>query len=231
MGIDAYTKLLLHCDGADGSTTFIDSATGKSVSVSNGSPQIDTAQFKFGGASLLLANASSDQIRLADHDDWNFGSGDFTVDFWIRIPANPGGSKGIISQYTSGYFRIVMLNGSKIYWDCNAGGTARWELSGNTVISNDTWTHVACIRYGNTQTIYVGGVAQTATGSYTGSLDNLSDPFNIGYDAAFGTLSCWLDEIRVSKGIARWTANFTPPTKAYGYTPNVGFSGFSPYIF
>jgi len=214
-GIDSYTKLLLHCDGADASTTFIDSATGKTVTVSSGSPQIDTAQAKFGTGSLLLANATSDQIRLADSADWNFGSGDFTVDFWIRIPANPGASNGIISQYTAGFFRIVMVSGSKIYWDCTAGGSSRWELWGNTVISDNTWAHVACVRYGNTQKIYVDGVAQTSTGNYAGALDDLSGPFNIGLDAGFGVLSCWLDEIRVSKGIARWTTNFTPPTRAY----------------
>jgi hypothetical protein len=228
-GLDSYTKLLLHCDGADASTTFVDSATGKSVAVSVGSAQLDTAQYKFGTASLLLANATSDQIRTADHDDFNFGSGDFTVDFWIRIAADPAASRGILSQNNAGYFRIAMITGSKIYWDCNAGSAERWALSGNTVIANNAWTHVACIRYGNVQTIYVGGVAQAATGAYAGSLDNLTDPFNIGYDAAFGTLSCWLDEIRVSKGIARWTANFTPPASPYGL--GGGFSGGQPWIF
>jgi len=74
---DSYTKLLLHMDGADGSTTFTDEA-GHTVTA-NGNAQIDTAQNVFGGASGLF-DGSSGYLTVPDSEDWNFGTGDFTFD-------------------------------------------------------------------------------------------------------------------------------------------------------
>src|SRR3990167_5725818 len=75
---DSYTQLLLHCDGVDAATTFTDEI-GKAVTA-NGNAQIDTAQKKFGTASGLF-DGTGDYLSLADSDDWNFGAGDFTIDF------------------------------------------------------------------------------------------------------------------------------------------------------
>jgi len=228
-GIDSYTKLLLHCDGADASTTFIDSATGKAISVV-AHAQVDTAQSKFGGASLLLDSGTDDGLTTPDHEDWNFGSGNFTIDFWIRIAGDPGATRNILSQETAGYLRIAMLSGRKMYWDCYAGAGGAWNNEATTLIATDTWTHCAFVRYGNVQTMYIGGVAQASPGSFNGSLDNLTGLLKIGTGLTVG-LPCWLDEIRISKGIARWTANFTPPTAPYSVVSKAAIGIGNPYIF
>src|SRR5690554_3988242 len=90
-GNDSFVKLLIHADGSDGSTTFTDdSATGHTVTTS-GSAQVDTAQSKFGGASALFAAGGSDYLAVADHPEFDIGTGDFTVDLWFRINAfTPG---------------------------------------------------------------------------------------------------------------------------------------------
>ena len=83
VGIDANTVLMLHFNGNDGSTNFVDSSFGNRSVTANGNAQIDTAQSKFGSASGLFDGAG-DYLSLADSDDWNFGSGDFTIDSWVR---------------------------------------------------------------------------------------------------------------------------------------------------
>lgn len=84
-GNDQYTKLLLHCDGADASTTFTDaSQAAHGNATPNGNAQVDTAQSKFGGASALF-DGTGDFLSYADHADWHFGSGDFMADFWVRF--------------------------------------------------------------------------------------------------------------------------------------------------
>src|SRR3990167_8969973 len=79
---DSYTKLLLHGDGSDASTTITDEI-GKTVTAV-GNAQLDTAQKKFGTASILL-DGTGDYATVPDSDDWNFGAGDFTIDFWVRF--------------------------------------------------------------------------------------------------------------------------------------------------
>ena len=79
---DSYTKALLHMDGSDGSTTFTDESG--TTWTANGNAQIDTAQSKFGGASGLFDGAS-DYLQTPYTADHNTGTGDFTIDQWIRF--------------------------------------------------------------------------------------------------------------------------------------------------
>ena len=81
---DSYTKALLHFDGADASTTITDES-GKTWTPA-GTAQIDTAQYKFGTASLLL-DGNSDLVYLADSSNWDVTADatDYTIDFWIKF--------------------------------------------------------------------------------------------------------------------------------------------------
>ncbi len=79
--------LLLHCDGADASTTFID-ATGRHQVTVAGNAQVDTAQSKFGGASALFDNNSSSSLTLDGSTDFVFGTGDYTIDFRVRFDSS-----------------------------------------------------------------------------------------------------------------------------------------------
>lgn len=229
-GIDSYTKLMLHFDGTDGGTTFTDSATAKVATV-HGNANTDTAQKKFGTASGLF-DGTGDYVDFADSADWGYGTGDFTIDFWIKFNSTSG-TQYVYNQ-TSGASDYI-----KIYHDATHGWQLR-VLTGGVVkvsfgetsspISGTSWHHVALVRYGNAWTLYEDGISvATATDA-----DAVGD---------YGTLRLgeyvngWLDELRVSKGIARWIAGFTVPTQAYGNASNyflVGFKrplqGVKPYI-
>lgn len=215
---DTYTKLMLHCDGADASTTFTDEI-GKTVTA-NGNAQIDTAQSKFGGASGLF-DGTDDYLSIPDSDDWNFGIGDFTIDFWVRF-ASVSGEQAFFEQYVNGntYNIFYKTAAGSLVFQSNDGGVIKGDYTYAWSPSINTWYHIAVVRSGSSGYLFVDGVsvgtASTAFGSNT--LPDLAAAVKIGMWSGAGgpwNLNGWIDELRVSKGIARWTANFTVATSAY----------------
>jgi len=218
-GNDSKALFLLHGEGADASTTFTDSSQYARAFTPTGNAQIDTAQFKFGASSMLF-DGSGDYLTCADSADFNLGTGDFTLDFWIR-PNSPGTCRvftfGRDETSPGGCFQIALVTSTTMRFEIrNDAGSA--QASGNTTLTNGAWSHLALVRSGNTFTLYVNGVSSltlTDSGSYSAQADG----FTFGarrlassFDQAF---TGWFDEIRFST-MARWTADFTPPTKAYG---------------
>lgn len=226
LGNDIYTKQLFHFDGADASKVIADSSASKRDGTANFDAQVDTAQYKFGYASLLLDGTGA-FVTVADHDDFNFGTGSFTIDTWVRINALPseGASATLVSQYASGtsFWRLHFLMG--------AGGTARIKLEYQTTsyaddIQSDViepggaWMHVAASYDEATGyfDIYLNGSRVChSQGTYSGvsHMPDVAANLVIGAHNGGSLLNGWMDELRISKGIARWTANFTPPTAAY----------------
>ena len=225
-GNDSSVASLLHMEGVDASVVFNDSANGSGHTwTPRGTAQIDTAQFKFGAASGLF-DGNSDWIDTPDHADWNFGSGDFTIDFWVRFAVVPtsGNIQVIVSQWkdASNYWDLFLYNnGGVIQWWVNVvtgGVTLVTVTKSAATIDADTWYHVAFVRYGNIWRFFQGGVQ---CGTDVTDTDAVGDYAGLLYIGKLGTnatpyyFNGWLDEFRISKGIARWTAGFTPSTEAY----------------
>ena len=220
-GNDANTKFLLHGDGADASTTFTDasSAAHGSGTVS-GNSQVDTAQSKFGGASIL-GDGAGDGITWADSADWDFGSGAFTIDCWIRQPSTKSASEFFIAQSagaTAGSSFLLKIGATNVVIAAVVQSNVGIEVTGTTSIAANTWYHVAFIRTGDTLKLFIDGTQEGGNVSFTGSVDNSTAVLGIGslgsFTASLG-FNGWVDEVRISKGIARWTTTFTPPTAAY----------------
>lgn len=215
---DAYTKSLLHLDGADGSTTITDESGKTWTAV--GTAQIDTAQSVFGGASLLL-DGNSDYIYTADHDDFYF-DGDFTIDLrtrWNALPTS-GNVQAIWNQFVdvSNTHVIYLYNVSgtqKFYWQVFQSAVKVFEYIGNAGVSADTWYHLAFVRNGNDWKVFKDGTQLGSTITDSSALTNLAGTVYYGQYNTGWYFNGWMDEPRISKGIARWTANFTPPTAAY----------------
>ena len=219
---DAFTKVLLHMDGADASTTFTDESGKAWTAVGNA--QIDTAQSKFGGASLLL-DGTGDYITTPDSADFDLGSGDFTVDGWVRLNAYVNGNTYgfLFEQYTdANNFVCFELSGAtppQLRFVAKST-TVKADYNFPWSASTGTWYHIAYVRNGTNFYIFINGVSQaltTTTAISTNTLPNLASSGTIGISNRSGGVffNGWLDELRISKGIARWTANFTPPTSAY----------------
>ena len=210
--IDSYTKLLIHFDGIDARTAYV-AETGQTCTFV-GTAQLDTAQKKFGASSLLL-DGNSDYVTLPDSADWDFGTGDFTVDFWIRI-ANADTVNTVYShgKYNeSGSMRIIVTP------------TFIQVILDTTIInytesfSVNTWHHIAVVRTGDTLKVFSGGAQIGSDEDVSGKdISGHSADLWIGNDANEYTgyyMDGWLDEYRVSKGIARWTSDFDVPVGPY----------------
>lgn len=217
-GNDVNTKLLLHCDGADASTTFTDSSGVAHTVTANGNAQIDTAQSKFGGASALF-DGTGDYLSIPDHTTLEFGTGAFTIDFWMR-PASVTGTQTLATKRASsgdfGAFLILLSGtGGLLYMSANG---AAWNIANGVSFGAgfaiNTWYHIAIVRAGNDFYTFRDGV-QVSTFSNASTLVDEADSLFIGSDSDSQGYSGHIDEFRISKGIARWTANFTPPASAY----------------
>ena len=213
----ADTKLLLHCNGDDASTTFTDE-TGKTVTAV-GTAQIDTAQSKFGGASGLF-DGNSDYLSLDDSADFTLGTTDFTIDLWVRFSTLQNAhfwQQGAGTTYVRFWYDNA---GHQLNFGELASGSWGVLYQGAWTPSADTWYHIAVIRSGTTTwKIFVDGTdisATLTTGSASRSIADISGTAYIGaLQGASEFLAGWIDEFRFSLGIARWTSNFTPSTVEY----------------
>ncbi|MBI4115398.1 MAG: LamG domain-containing protein [Candidatus Omnitrophica bacterium] len=207
-GIDASAVLMLHANGTDASATFTDSSQTPKTLTANGNAQIDTAQSKFGGASALF-DGSGDYLSIPDSADWDFGTGDFTIDFWVRF--NTVGTQVFVDRNAGD---IAVRRGSD--------GTLKFSINGNDQIVSATWSpsvnvwyHIAAVRSGTSAYLFVNGVQLGSTGT---SSHNITGTTGMAVGArgdGYTPIDGWMDEVRISKGIARWTSNFTPPTGEY----------------
>jgi hypothetical protein len=216
---DAYTKALLHMDGADASTTFTDES-GKAWTPHNHA-QIDTAQSVFGFASGLF-DGTDDYLSTADHDDWYLGTGAMTVDFRIRFVGLPSNSfQMVYSQWASDtdeqYFGLFDSSGTKT-WKLKLDSTIVLNVGGMTINTN-TWYHVALIRTGNDWKVFQDGTQVGSTATNGIAVDDIGAELFLGSHRGGNCVNGWIDEFRWSKGIARWTTTFTPQTYAYGMPP------------
>jgi len=229
---DEYTVSLLHFNGADGDTIFKDES-GK-VWTANGNAQLDTAQKVFGTASGLF-DGTGDYIETPAHADFEFGTGAFAIDFRFRRNFSTSGT-GLLGAVSVGNYNAVPQSayigvqtgkyGVQVRLHVGASGT-EWVFNvPSPYLSNDTWYHLAIVRSGTSLKVYLGG---TQIGTTQTSSHNLviQDPSTVGlYGASYWAGN--IDELRISN-IARWTANFTPPTEEYkGATPAHDYAGWNP---
>lgn len=215
-GIDQYTKLMLHMNGANGSTTFTDSSLVPKTVTANGNAQISTAQYKFGEASGLF-DGTDDYLSLADSADWDFGSGDFTIDFWGYALNKGGASNGIIIGQALGLGGTtaswaINTSGSTIGFNASSGGGS-WDITNvATTVSTSTndWKHYMFVKSSGTLRIYVNG-SEVINGA-CGTMPNSTHLLTIGRGTSTGnSISGYVDELRVSK-IAR---SILIPTSEY----------------
>lgn len=222
-GNDQYTKILLHFDGADASTTITDSNVGGSAHTwtAGGNAQIDTAISKFGGAALLC-DGSGDYVSTPDSADFTLGSGDWTVDCWFNYAGSSGARSIMFAQCNSSATTSTIsvwlehTTGNKMELFV-ASGVSAFVIDTTTSITSAGWHHIAAVRTGNVLKLFLDGTQEGGDKAIAVSVNDSANQFRVGMAGEF-TTSPWngsIDEFRLSVGIARWTANFTPPTDQY----------------
>jgi len=217
-------SLLMKMDGANGSTTFVDSTSNNLSITPFGNVAISTAQSRFGGSSAIF-DGSGDYLQFADSESFNFGSGDFTIEMWIYPNALPGASfyHSLLSQrngYTAEFsFSFHLAPGGVPNFEISNTGNASsgsYALLTGTSVSTGTWTHVAVTRQSGTLRMFQNGSLTGTNSSANFTIYNSSATVKSGaFDNPPWSNSYYngyIDELRVTKGIARYTSAFTAPT-------------------
>jgi hypothetical protein len=206
---DANTKLLLNFEGGD-------QYGGHDVSPKGSSAKVTRRVF----SQCAFFDGTGDYLSISDSADWAFGNGDFTQDFWINF-SSIAGNIGIIGQAKGGVaeqgFYCYYSSGIMYWrWRNTIGTRIGYNISWTPTV--DTWYHLAFVRNGSNFYWFINGVSQSlnvedAIGTTT--LNDCDNDLTIGRDANIFYLNGYMDEIRITKGEARWTSDFTLPTAAY----------------
>ena len=212
------TEPLTAISGTELLLNFEDAAIFDYAALSNlgtiGNADISTAVVKYGTGSLAF-DGTGDYLTVYPEGDTNldFGSGDFTVECWFYANSLSASSYAALMGFhdgpnTSSWAAYVRSNGVFFY------GSAA-TLTGAGTVNTSTWHHFAASRSGSTIRVFLDGTqvdSDTVSGTYTtgGLLFKVGED-NAGSNPAFNG---YIDDLRITKGLARYTANFTPPTSA-----------------
>jgi len=218
-------SLLLHGNGANGSTTIVDNSPSPKTVTAVGNAQISTAQSKFGGASIAF-DGSGDFLTIPANNAFDIGSGDCTAELWFYVNANPGSTFGayrrmLIGNYansTSGW--SLQLGGtSTAYTSIIFGDGDDTIINASVAVSQNVWHHVALAKNGANCRLYFNGSQVGSTASRPTFYSSSTRAFYVGRLNFSGTeawdFSGFIDDIRITKGVARYTSNFTPPTAPF----------------
>ena len=213
----AKVSLLLHGDGANGSTSIIDSSPSPKTLTAVGNAQISTAQSLYGGSSILF-DGVGDRITTPSNSDFALGTGDFTIEAWVRETARTTYATliEIGDHLTSGI--IFLTNGGTnqngrigVYAGISPGFVG-FQSSG----SLNTWNHIAYVRASGQLTCFVNGTGGTAA-SFTFnhiSTSTVTIGSRAGGAGGIYDFNGNIEELRVTKA-ARYLSNFTPPTAPF----------------
>ncbi len=168
-----------------------------------------TAQYKYGSASMYF-DGTGDYLFAPANKLFAFGTGDFTIEFWIRSTDTAGNLIGLVTA-ASGNWNLV-LAGSTLYWQDQFATTNLFNRSA-TAILDGAWHHVAITRASGTTRMFFDGTIQGGTVSDS---TNYTAPnaMQIGSSGTYGDFLGYIDDLRITKGYARYTSNFTAPTAA-----------------
>ena len=202
------TSLLLN-----GTNAAIIDNTGKNVLETVADAQIDTGTKKYGTGSLEF-DGTGDWLLAPNTVNNQLGTGNFTIELWVYLATGDiGSNRGLISKGTSTTGWSVSLNTTeKVVFSYTSS-----TITSSGAITSNVWNHIAVVREGtgsNQTKIYIGG---TNDGTGTVSTDfNQTNSLYVGANRVGGDpMKGFIDDVRVTKGIARYTATFTPATAAF----------------
>ena len=212
----ANLSLLLPMNGANNSTTFTDYSPSPRVQTPDGAPSISTDQYKWNGSSGYFDGSDSLQFAYDSSLDW--WTTDYTLECWVYMMA-----------LDNGYFGAPALIGNGSMF----GGTNYWSfgpvnniirfyyyngtpitVSSTATISQTSWTHIAMVKNSSGINLFVNGVGLASPVAVQGTpLSSSGFPFLLGVRGVWQHF--YMNDLRITKGVARYTSDFTPPTAAF----------------
>jgi hypothetical protein len=181
----------------------------------------------YGGS--VSFDGGNDYLDVADNSEFEFGSGNFTLEAFINYTGNPGTGNStytIFSKWNNqsspndkGFILRISDDGGgdNLQWFYTTDGSTNRITTGNTVLSPNTWYHIAFVRNGSTGRFYINGTQDSTTVSFGGdSIRDTGNNFRIGANLDVGSINQefngLISNVRVVKGTAVYTSNFTVPT-------------------
>src|SRR5262245_30080317 len=210
------TLLLLRGD-TNSPAGIVDSSPFLRAVTPNGGVTGTTSQFVFGGASMSF-DGGGDFLTVADSPDWDFGTSDFTIDWWERRTFNNVTRTAIARDATTTFAPFL------IGYDSGSGGVlqvymtsdgANWDIANAKALGTsvlDTWFHRAIVRNGTTFRTFQNGVFVDGWTSSAALFPN-ANPLSIGRSQGTGDFAGFMDDVRITNR-ALWTNNFIPPQRA-----------------
>jgi len=188
-----------------------------------GNAQVSTVQSKFGGSSVYF-DGSGDYLAAASSPNLSLASANFTLEMWMYhgtgayVTSQPLLTQNWSTTWGTNFWSLHADHSSSTagkftFWVYNFNTGSSPMLISTSTSKTSTWNHIAIVRNGNSFTMYVNGVSE-ATATFSGSMDGGGSwPIYIGgpnqaYDG-------YIDDFRLTRGVARYTSNFTPPTQAF----------------
>lgn len=223
----ANVSSLLHFEGDPSRRAVFDSVKNRYF-YSSGGFSLSTSQKKFGLSSGQFSTASNSMLTLGDASpDFAFGVGDFTLEAWAYPTAHSTASRLIhfgqswnTSDSVSLITSHVAISDRPAFWVAKFNVNAP-IVTGPSVLPLNAWVHVAVTRKAGVFRLFVGGVLVDTNSSYVGvsvdaSASNTSTIGNVP-NLSTGTegFTGYIDEVRITKGVCRYDATFTPPTEPF----------------
>ena len=223
--------LLLKGEGSDGSTNIIDSSVNNHPMTVHGNAQISTAQSVYPDGSSMYFDGTNSYLSLSPPTeifDLGINNKPFTFETWVysdffttRAVFSAGGGHPGWNTTNGHQFLFFQEYQNKMYVQWFNGSSASTLDFPLSAISMNAWQHL-CIVYGTDRYVRVyvnGSLVVSSTGPRTFAKPSLSNRVHVGESPSLGNLfNGYIDELRVTKGVARYTANFTPPTAPFPTT-------------
>ena len=196
----------------------ITDATAKNALETVGNAQISTTQSKFGGSSMSFDGTNGTYLSVKGSSAVvPLDSGDFTIEFWIYFNTGAVASR-ILMDYrplgTEGLYPTLFTDSSSqlTYYTNSANRIVGGALSATS------WTHIALCRASGSTRLFINGTQSGSTYTDANSYLSATDRPFVGMSsrtANDGMFSGYIDDLRITRGFARYTANFTAPTAAF----------------
>ena len=213
---------VLHLTG----DSLVDSSPSSKTVTNNNSVSVSTSVKKYGTGSLQFDGVDQ-YLSIASSADFNFGTNDFTIEGWFYAQSDSDDRGAIFELYASDndMLRVMINTGGVLEFRMQAGGANQMTIT-TTSWSNNTWHHFAVVNYNGTINCYLDGTSFGSSSSFT--MPNLaSAQVLVGVDlyATDRWYTGYIDDLRVTKNRAVYTANFTPPSSAHSLDTQVTGDG------
>lgn len=217
MSIDIHwddVVLLVSMEGSNGSTTFTDLSTTTKTVNRYGDAQISTTQSKWGNGSGYFDGAG-DYLIVTDSDDFTL-AGDFTIEMWLYPTTFSGDGDG--SNRCPISFASTSFGSSTPAFAFNTNGTVFFYpgsvfLTSTIALTQDAWNHFSFTRSGTTVSFWVDGQA-AGSNTFTSTIDPAQVLIGRSINTT-GSYQGYIQDLRITKGVARYTETFTPPIESF----------------